>query len=70
MTVRLHALLVQHPIAPVVAHGIEGSLLFTAEVVPSAQVPMLPASNADVGLAEGWETRQRTHAPTRNLFVE
>jgi choline dehydrogenase len=33
-------------------------------------VPMLPASDADVGLAEGWETRQRTHAPTRNLFVE
>jgi choline dehydrogenase len=33
-------------------------------------IPMLPASDADVGLAEGWETRQRTRAPTRNLFVE
>ena len=33
-------------------------------------VSMLPASDAEVGLAEGWETRQRTHAPTRNLFVE
>jgi choline dehydrogenase len=33
-------------------------------------VPMLPASEADVGLAEGWETRQRTHTPTRKVFAE
>ena len=33
-------------------------------------VSMLPPSAADVGFAEGWETQQRTHAPTRNLFVE
>ena len=27
--------------------------------------PLLPASNAEVGLAEGWETRQRTGTPAR-----
>jgi choline dehydrogenase len=29
--------------------------------------PMLEPSHADVGLAEGWETRQRTHQPKRKL---
>ena len=29
--------------------------------------PTLPPSDAQVGLAEGWETRQRTHAPKRAL---
>ena len=29
--------------------------------------PMLEPSHADVGLAEGWETRQRTHQPRRKL---
>jgi choline dehydrogenase len=32
-------------------------------------VSMLPPSDADVGMAEGWETRQRTHAPTRDVFA-
>jgi choline dehydrogenase len=32
-------------------------------------VSMLPASDAEVGLAEGWETRQRTHAPTRDVHI-
>ena len=27
--------------------------------------PLLPASNAPVGLAEGWESRQRPRAPRR-----
>jgi hypothetical protein len=27
--------------------------------------PLLPASNAPVGMAEGWESRQRSRAPAR-----
>ncbi|QBQ99917.1 choline dehydrogenase [Paraburkholderia pallida] len=30
--------------------------------------PMLPPSHAKVGLAEGWETRQRTREPKRQLY--
>lgn len=29
--------------------------------------PLLPASNAQVGLAEGWQTRQRTNKPLREM---
>lgn len=29
--------------------------------------PLLPASNAEVGLAEGWQTRQRTGTPLRQI---
>ena len=27
--------------------------------------PLLPSSNALVGLAEGWNSRQRSHTPVR-----